>query len=261
MMKDNRISVTVADGYRELTGFVESLPRTFSSSGEVIYRGRNEIRSFRVGGETLVVKRFKRLGLFKQMIYCVRSSKASRAYHNAFELLERGVFTPAPVAYVEVKNCLGLPVDTYYISAYTDMQPVASGLREGAGNMFNRILTKDFACFVATLHEKGVMHLDLNGTNVVYTPSPEGGASKFGLIDINRMEFAGNEGFPFRECAANLARFSSLSPLFWYFVDCYVWCRYLPKSAVGIITVEKCRHDSFVNRKKKLKRQIARKRC
>ena len=72
----------------------------FDGVGELIFSGRNRLRRVTVGGADVVVKRYKRFNAVRKVTRRFRPSKARRAYHNALRLIELGIKTPAPLAYV-----------------------------------------------------------------------------------------------------------------------------------------------------------------
>lgn len=194
--------------------WLTQLPDLFRQGGDLIYSGRNVLRRFEADGEALVVKRFKRLDVLKGIIYTFfRKSKAERSYRNAERLLERGIDTPLPIAYIEQRR-LGLVADTFYACAYTDYEEVRSRFNLTAD--FDHDLAAAFAEFVARLHESGVLHYDLNSGNVLYRQQPDG-TYRFQLIDINRMDFmtdgkadgeAVRKPVPKADCMENLTLFT-----------------------------------------------------
>jgi len=63
------MKITVNPGMEYLRQFVRQLPELFPASGEVLHDGRNQIRAFDIGGERLVVKRYKRPSAFNAVMY------------------------------------------------------------------------------------------------------------------------------------------------------------------------------------------------
>ena len=139
----------------------------FDGVGELIFSGRNRLRRVTVGGADVVVKRYKRFNAVRKVTRRFRPSKARRAYHNALRLIELGIKTPAPLAYVEKRNAWGALTDSYFICAYAPMQPLKSV-------MHDRRAIESFANFTARLHKLGIIHGDLNRSNVVFTPVADG---------------------------------------------------------------------------------------
>ncbi len=245
-----RIRLETAPGRDVLKEWLGNLPESFSGEGERLFKGRNEIRRIRVEGHDLAVKRFGRLNTFRKIIYLFRKSKARRSFENALRLESLGVNTPAPAGVLEIRDASGALADSYYACDFVDLPSVGEGLKEHDG--FDRGLTRAFARFVASLHDRGIIHRDLNAGNVLYRRTGEDEA-EFWLIDINRMTFSSSgRPFPTDICLDNLTRFSSRTEMFNCFVSEYVAARKLPESTVGDAFKIKDAHDRRVDRKKKL---------
>ena len=234
--------------------FVSAIPVTFDSDGRTVFAGRNTIKIFRVewGGESceVCVKRFKRPNAAQKIAYTFfRKTKAERAYANAIELLHRGVDTPEPLAYIETRRS-GLVDYCYYVSGVDYNPPIKNLLNDPAD--FDRDLATCFARFVASLHTKGILDIDLNSTNVLYRTLDDG-RTAFSLIDINRMRFM-PEGtpLPMGECMENLTRFTGRYDLFRFVATEYVACRHLPETMVEELVDVKTRHDIRWRRRKSM---------
>lgn len=214
--------------YSQLGSFIERLPEVFEQEGNVVFRGRNFIKSFVVATAkeevTVIVKRYKRPNIFQKIGYSFfRSTKACRAYENALELQRRGFSTPEPYGYIELRE-KGLIDYCYFISAVDDSHPISEQLNDI--QEFNHVLAADYALFVAQLHRQGIIDIDLNSGNVLYQPQADGSYT-FSLIDINRMKFY--TGYPpLAECMENLTRFTGRMDVFEY-----VACKYVKIRGMG----------------------------
>ena len=141
----------------------------FDTHGELLYDvGRNVVKRFQLQGADVVVKRFGRITAFNRLIYStVRESKAMRAYRYASKLRSMGISTPEEIAVLET-FAHGVMVDSYFISAYTPYSSL-SYLREFT---FDRKewfpLLDDLVDWIAKIHEKGILHQDLNVGNILY---------------------------------------------------------------------------------------------
>lgn len=239
-------------GNTAIEDFVRLLPATFDDGGQTLYADRNVIKSFDVGGMELVVKRFRRPNIVQRLVYTFfRSSKARRAFLSGGTLRERGVQTPLNVAYVEVRRGM-LFSDGFYVTDRDNAPPIAGALNDA--EQFDRTMAADFACFAARLHENGILHHDLNSTNVLYHPLPDGHYT-FSLIDINRMKFYDHGTLPdMGECMENLTRFTGRMDLFAFVAAEYCRCRQLPTTMVGVMVRQKERHDArWVRRKRRVR--------
>ena len=154
----------------------------------MVYAGRNQLKCYSVEGYDIIVKRYKVPHLINRIAYTFfRPSKAKRAYEYALKLLDLGVNTPAPIAYIEQKS-FGLLNHGYFISIYekdyTDIRPLMSGAQT------NDALLQDLSSYIAEFHNKGVLHFDMSPGNILYKEVDS--HFQFSLIDINRMQFLPN---------------------------------------------------------------------
>lgn len=232
--------------YEPLRPFIESIPSVFDDQGTVVYQGRNTIREFFTDNTHLVVKRFGRMNVLKRVIYSFfRDNKAIRSYRHAEQILQRGFQTPEPIAYIEERKN-GLLSDLYYICCYTKACDIKSQLIDR--EPYNESLLHAYAIFVASLHTHGILHRDLNPTNVLYEVS-ERGDYQFTLIDINRMTFYDDEVPPIK-CMHNLTLFWWLSPVYRAMLDIYAqqrgWSR---QDVLKAIRIKEKHDDRWIRRK------------
>jgi tRNA A-37 threonylcarbamoyl transferase component Bud32 len=247
-------------GNATVTGFLQQLPELFARGKTVLYAERNVIKRFVLNDADeilsgVVVKRFKRPNIVQRIVYSFfRDSKAKRAFRNAAELRRRGVSTPCEIAYVEQWRC-GLFTYGYYISGSDNAPSIRGKLIEQKN--FDRIMAEDFAAFAAGLHAKGILHHDLNSTNVLYHKVGE--RFGFSVIDINRMDLLPEGMCPSKyACFDNLTRFTGRMDLFEYVMRCYARERgwdtdKTVKDAVAV----KNKHDEQWRRRKAILRKIA----
>ena len=244
------MNIVVASEYEDFRAWLMQMPRLFDDNqGELLYRGRNQIRLFDVDGRKLVVKRFKRNDIIKAVVYTLfRKNKARRSYENAGLLRQRGFVTPHEVAYIEQRTA-GLVTQVYYVCAYTDGEPIRPRLIEQ--EPFDERLATDYARYVASLHESGVLHRDLNPTNVLFSENGEPVAVSFELIDINRMQFF-DGAVPKAACMENLTLFYWLTPAYRFILDEYARQRGWSEADVAEAIRVKQRHDRRWIRRKRL---------
>ncbi len=189
--------VVSREGYRE---FINEVPKIFDSDGKVLFKGRNEVKLFYFNGEPLVVKRYKVPILFQRIVYTFfRKSKAERAYLYARELREKGFNTPEEIGFIEIKNNL-LFRDGFFISEYSHL-PSLMSLNEK--EPFDTTIIDSLAKFLVSLHLSGVLHGDLNLSNILYETTLDDEII-FTLIDTNRSRFSSE--LTKKECIDNLKR-------------------------------------------------------
>lgn len=214
---------------------------------DLLHDGRNKIvLCHSPHGERLVIKKYKKHDIIKTIAYTIfRPSKAKRAFYNAIELRKRGFDTPCEVAYLEKKK-FGFITQVYYVSLYSGKDALSQHLKNV--EPFDKELAASYAEYVALLHEKGVLHVDLNSTNVLF--SKECGKYGFSLIDINRMRFF-NATVPKAECMENLTLFWYFDDVFRYVLNVYAQARGWNNDDVENAIRVKQRHDrNWIRRKK-----------
>ena len=96
-----------------------------------------------------------------------------------------GVASPTPIAYIEQYKC-GLLTHGYFISIYEKDYSVIRELM--AGTQKDDSLLTELAIYIADIHNKGILHLDMSPGNILY--KKEKNKFSFTLIDINRMKFS-----------------------------------------------------------------------
>ena len=208
------MKIIVHPDYRHLTSFVQQLPYSFDSNGELLFQGRNTVKRYQVDGQTVVVKKYKHPNFFQRIAYTFfKSSKTERAYKFAALLRSKGIASPHEVAYIETKRH-GLFTTGYFVSLNCDYPPTSILL---SMDNFDHPLADALARFLVQLHEKGVLHGDLNLTNILYKVD-DAGNYQFALIDTNRSVF--KTPTP-DECLDNLKRLTHKRELLIYIISLY----------------------------------------
>lgn len=247
------MNIIIAPEYEVLRKQIESVPSTMETEGcNVLYNGRNKIVQIKpCAGYNLVVKKYKRHDWLKSIIYTLfRPNKAKRSYENARELRRRGFCTPREVAYIEEKKW-GFITQVYYICAFTAKGPIRTELIDN--EPFDRELATAYAKYVASLHDAGVLHYDLNSTNVIYENSSKN--YSFELIDINRMRFYDGV-VPKSESMKNLTLFCGFTDVYKFVLDIYATTRGWAQSDINQAIAVKRRHDSNWVRRKRFTRLL-----
>lgn len=213
----------------------------FDNHGTLIFNGRNKLRRVDICGIDVAVKRFKKFNLIRKITRRFRKSKARRAYFNALKLCQLGFETPTPIAFVEQRNWWGALVDSYYLCQYRNITPIDAVLD-------NPKALELFAEYAVKLHNAGVLHHDLNRTNVCFDPK---NPDNLMLIDINRMSF---RKASLRDRRNNLQRFCKSGDVFNTFTKLYLHKAGLPSDLLPQWIVAKQRWDDRRARKKVFKK-------
>ncbi len=184
------MKIKVHPEYEHLRTYIEGIPRDEYPFEEVYCHRRNVVARITLCDKDFVVKKFKRPTLLNCLVYTLfRKSKARRAYENALLLLEKGVKTPFPVAYIEVKR-YGFFHTGYFISEYMNLPTLAEAKSRGAEhNETGKRMGYDLILFTIDLQNKKVLPLDYNPSNIFYHFNEDSGHYEFALTDINRMRF------------------------------------------------------------------------
>ncbi len=234
-----------------LNNFMQNLPSLFETEGELLFKARNVIKKFVLSdGMEIVVKKYKTPIFIQRVVYSFfRKSKAERAFLNAAELLRRGIDTPENIAWGSVSES-GIFRTGYFVSDVNNSPSIEDELSNGEN--FNKALAEDFAQFVAVLHTKGVLHKDLNCSNVIYRSLSEG-VHEFSLIDNNRMKFYPEGKEPSdKECMENLTLFTGDMKVMERVAMYYTISRGWEREMVSKILDVKHRHDKHRKRKKRI---------
>lgn len=180
------MKIVINPKYEELRKFLLELPPVFGNLGEVTYQGRNQIRLIEYNGIKLNVKSFKVPNVVNRFVYGnLRKSKAERSFKYANALVDKNIDTPFPVAYIEERAFIVFK-RSYYISIHEEFDGMMRELKWGKLEGREDLL-KQFARFTASIHEKGVLHLDYSPGNILYKKQND--IFTFSLVDLNRMKF------------------------------------------------------------------------
>ncbi|MEZ4793269.1 MAG: lipopolysaccharide kinase InaA family protein [Gelidibacter sp.] len=154
----------------------------------VLESGRNMIKSFELDGEKINIKSFKTPNPFNSIVYkFIRKSKAERSFEYAQRLLDAGILTPFPIAYIEEFSALGLQ-NSYYVSEHIDYDFDFRDLIHRPKFPDRVHILQQFTEFTFKLHENKVNFYDHSPGNTLIVKK-ENHQYDFYLIDLNRMSF------------------------------------------------------------------------
>lgn len=187
----------------ELQEFLHNLPEAFAHGGKCIYKGRNTLKSFRIGNNEFVVKEFKSLSRLRALLYLGRTSKAERAYRYGLEILNRGIITPSPVAALDIHR--GPLLHRSYFISKPLYAPDMTFIRKAH---FPEAEARTLARFLFQMQQRGILHGDMNLTNILlYNAAADNPLQRYAIIDTNRSTILRPGKQPtLRQRAANLMR-------------------------------------------------------
>ena len=174
--------------YQHLEKWLERLPEDFEQLGEVIYDKRNQLRVIEAPDGTLVnAKRYCKTHLVNRIVYStgIRKPKGLRAFTYPSILLERGISTPEPIAYIEQRHC-GLLGVSYFISVQSPLRHTLYEFGDAQEGTYEE-MAGALGRFTAMMHEREVLHLDYSPGNILWDKDDTG--YHFSVVDINRMRF------------------------------------------------------------------------
>lgn len=164
------------------------LVNDFDRSGiELGNQKRNTIKLFNIGKRKINIKSFKSPNFINSLIYdTFRKSKAQRSYEYANKLINLGVLTPLPIAYIQNSSFIRLK-QSYYITEHLDYDFTFREISRDLSFDDSVNALKAFTRFTYNLHEKGINFLDHSPGNTLIKKYRSG--YDFYLVDLNRMEF------------------------------------------------------------------------
>lgn len=232
----------------ELKSALPALLQNFSQGGETMREGRNTVKRFRVDGVDIVAKQFRQQFFFQRWIQAFRRNKADKAYENALQLIVRDIDTPYPLAYVKDDY-------PYYVYLFRESTSLLRSLdTEPLPDLADAL-----AEFFVDLHKKGILHKDLNSTNIRVQRDADG-KYRFSLIDINRMAFIDSQ--PDKDtCLRNLLVFVDYCPFYDMAIERYLkkmgW--YSPSLLSSVSERKRKRDESYAKKKRFLHKITGRK--
>lgn len=142
-----------------------------------------------------VIKEFRLQGVTKWKSL-VLPSKAKKAWRGSLALVERGLLTPLPVAYLESTTSFFLE-RCYFISDYVPNTEEVRGLFRDLPSQELTPLLRDLARYLARSTASGILHRDLSDGNVLVKKKKDG-SFQFFLLDTNRIRCRKNRIGVFR---------------------------------------------------------------
>lgn len=174
--------------YSHLAAKLTEVLHNFSKKGEYVTKGeRNVIKKVQIGETYFNIKKFKTPNAFQSLVYqFLRKSKAKRSFEYASKLIDFGIKTPFPMAYLEVLS--GGLKESFYVSEHVNYDFDFRELIHNPKFENRNEILRQFTQFTFKLHENGVNFLDHSPGNTLILDKGND-TYEFYLIDLNRMRF------------------------------------------------------------------------
>lgn len=250
------MKIVINPKYQDLEEFIRALPFSFDRQGEIVQDARNRIKKIKINGYNLNIKRFRKPILINRLIYTFfRKPKAYKAYYNALKVLEKGISTPEPIAYIEEQKG-GLITFSYFISLQLeDVREIRDYYFSTLEHQEDKDFFEAFAKYSAAMHKQGILHKDYSPGNVLYSKQDDQ-TYLFSIVDINRMQFTEVD---MKEGCKNFARLFEYDSVYEFIAPIYAKERKLDQDLCKKLLVdEKNRFHAKKHRKKKLKKLLKR---
>ena len=237
-----------------------------SPAAEIFLDSRNRVGAVSIPlgagrASTVVIKEYCSFGVNK-LKSLFQDSKAAKAWRGACALLERGLETPFPLAWMEERK-RGFVVQSFFLS-----ERIFGGreIRHLFKELPEEALQPHLAALARALricHERGILHRDLSDGNIlVKKDAGAPGGFHFYFLDTNRIRVYPRKkiGLPAR--AKNLIRLGIPAAQRPYFLEQYAGRRGESPSPVFIFwyRLNKTIFTAYLGLKKKLKlKKLARK--
>lgn len=156
----------------------------------------------------ITIKVFKRQNWLKDRYDWRNGSKAKRSYDAARFLQDKGVNTPAPIAWLERWSGKRL-LESYYLCLFEPGISFRDALSDIYYNHRDNAPLMDLLHVVAPairrMHDAGFMHGDMGNQNILLPRNKSNAWLAPQLIDLNRAKYS-NEPLTFQQRAFDLAR-------------------------------------------------------
>lgn len=220
--------------YKNLREYVAQIPRRFEDEGKTIYQGRNLIKVFDAPHDMQInVKRYRVPAGINRLVYSlgIRKPKGLRGYQYPRLLLEKGVETPEPIAYIEDRK-RGLITYSYLLTVQSKLQHTLYEFGNAPQEQWQPMV-EPLASFAAKIHEHQLMHRDFSPGNVLWDVID--GTYQFSVVDINRMYFGEVD---MKQGCENFARLWGPKEFFCQLIRKYAFIRHFNEEEALNIALE-----------------------
>ncbi len=203
----------------------------------------------------IVIKEFRSTGVNLLKSLFLRG-KAFKAWHGAVALVERGIETPPPVAYLEKRKGLFLDQSFFLAERVSGVEEIRFLFPKLPPSELRRLLVS-LSQHLSTCHKKGILHRDLSDGNIL-VKKDKSGEFRFYLIDTNRIRVEKRTGL--LSSVKNLVRLGVPLDFQRFFLQHYLGTTHVKRFHWFWYRINKSLYTQFVELKKKLRlRQLAQK--
>jgi serine/threonine protein kinase len=203
----------------------------------------------------IVIKEFRSRGVNRLKSLFLRG-KAFKSWRGAVALVERGIDTPSPVAYLEKRKDLFLDQSFFLAERIGGIEEIRFLFPKFPPSELRRLLIS-LSQHLSTCHKKGILHRDLSDGNILVKKDKQG-EFRFYLIDTNRIRVKKRIGL--LSGIKNLIRLGVPPDFQRFFLQHYLGTTHVKRFHWFWYRMNKTSYTQFVELKKKLRlRQLAQK--
>lgn len=170
--------------------------------GQAIHDYRNVLIRFEQNEQLgikskILVKKYKLLRKYDRFRFRFLTSKAHRSLEIALYLLQKGLYTPAPIGIIEDRGKYNSLLNCYYITEYLDYDASFDQvIKENDENPEKRRVIIEAARNIRLMHDNGIIHNDLHKSNILIKGLKS--QPKLYFIDLNRARIKKDLSFTAR---------------------------------------------------------------
>jgi serine/threonine protein kinase len=203
----------------------------------------------------IVIKEFRSRGVNRLKSLFLRG-KAFKSWRGAVALVERGIETPPPAAYLEQRKRLFLDQSFFLAERVSDVEEIRFLFPKLPPSELRELLVS-LSQHLSSCHKKGILHRDLSDGNILVKKDNSGKFS-FYLIDTNRIRIKKRIGL--LSGVKSLVRLGVPLDFQRFFLQHYLETPHVKRFPWFWYRINKSLYTQFVELKRKLRlRQLAQK--
>ena len=203
----------------------------------------------------IVIKEFRSRGV-NRLKSLFLHGKAFKSWRGAVALVERGIETPPPVAYLEKRKKLFLGQSFFLAERVSDVEEIRFLFPKLPSSELRELLVS-LSHHLSSCHRKGILHRDFSDGNIL-VKKDKPGEFGFYLIDTNRIRIKKRIGL--LSGVKNLVRLGIPLDFQRFFLQHYLGTTHVKRFLWFWYRINKVFYTQFVELKKKLRlRQLAQK--